>query len=128
MRRILIAGSYIPTRQALALILQRAGWEVDCVLTSHDTLAALARRTYDVLLVDIDITPGDSWSFLSTLQRAPHHPPVVALTGTENACGAQAHTLGIKVVLPKPVRRSTLLAGVRAALANPWGQTRCFLC
>jgi DNA-binding response OmpR family regulator len=119
MQRILIAGSYIPTRQALALILQRAGWEVDCVLTSHDTLAALAQRTYDVLLVDIDSTPGDRWSFLTTLQRAPQHPPVVALAGTENTCREQVHTLGIKVVLPKPVRRSTLLAGVRAALATP---------
>jgi len=119
MRRILVAGSYIPTRQALALILRRAGWEVDCVLTGHDTLVALARRTYDVLLVDIDITPGDSVYLLTTLQRAPHHPPVVALAGTENACGEQAHTLGIKVVLPKPVSRSTLLAGVRAALENP---------
>lgn len=128
MWRILVAGSYIPTRQALAIILQRAGWEVDCVLTSHDTLAALARRTYDVLLVDINITPGDCLYLFTTLQKAPHRPPVVALAGTESACGEQAHTLGIKVVLPKPVSRSTLLAGVRAALEHPWGQTRCFLC
>jgi DNA-binding response OmpR family regulator len=128
MRRILVAGSYIPTRQALAMILQRAGWEVDCVLTGHDALAALARRTYDVLLVDVDITPGDGWHLLTTLQKAPYHPPVVALAGTESAGGKQAHALGVKVVLPKPVSRSTLLAGVRAALEHPWGQTRRCLC
>jgi CheY-like chemotaxis protein len=120
MRRILVAGNYIPTRQALALILQRAGWEVDCVLAGHSTLVALARRTYDVLLVDTNNTPGDGRHLLTTLQQVPHHPPVVALAGAESACEYQAHALGAKVVLPKPVSRSTLLAGVQAALENPW--------
>jgi two-component system OmpR family response regulator len=118
MRRILVLENYRPTSQALALTLQRAGWEVDLVATERDALTALARRIHSMLLMDLDISTGDSWRVLEFLQGTQNVIPVIALLGSGESGHVHAQTWGIRTILPKPVGRVTLLAAVRAILSS----------
>jgi DNA-binding response OmpR family regulator len=120
-RRILILENYPPTRQALAVTLRRAGWEVALVETDHEAMITLAQNAYDILLLDVDVPTGDGWRVLQALQAVHHTIPIVALIGAEGMSRQRALALGACIVLAKPVGRKTLLAGVRAALKNPRG-------
>jgi DNA-binding response OmpR family regulator len=113
---ILVLEHYQPTQQALGLALRRAGWEVAQVATARKALLALARSPYDAVLVDLDMPTGDGWQVLEAL-HATHTPPaIVALLGSESSGRRRAQTLGVSIILPKPVGKEPLLAGLRAAL------------
>lgn len=118
MRRILVLENYLPTSQALAQTLQRAGWGVDLVAAERDALSALARRVHDMLLVDLDISTGDSWRVLESLQVTRNLIPVIALLGSGEYGHIQTQVWGIRTLLPKPVGRVTLLAAVRDVLGS----------
>jgi DNA-binding response OmpR family regulator len=116
--RILILENYPPTRHALAMTLQRAGWEVVLAQTDHEALLALEQIAYDVLLLEADSPTGDGWRVLSTLQSGHNAIPVVVLVGQEELYQQRAWALGASVVLTKPIGRDALLAGVTAALKH----------
>jgi DNA-binding response OmpR family regulator len=110
--------SYSPTRHALAMTLERAGWEVELAETDHEALKALEQAGYDVILLDVDVSTGDGWRVLSALREANNTIPVVVLIGSEGISDYQARILGACVVLRKPVGRDALLSGVMEALGN----------
>jgi CheY-like chemotaxis protein len=122
MRRILVLENYLPTSQGLALVLQRAGCEVDLVATDRAALAALAHRTYGMLLMDLDIPTGDGWHVLEALQTTPRLVPIVAMLESGDSRQRHARTLGVHIILPKPVRKAALLAALLAILGDPDGQ------
>jgi CheY-like chemotaxis protein len=119
MRHILGLENYVPTSQGLALVLQRAGCEVELVATDRETLAALAHRTYGMLLMDLDIPTGDGWRVLEALQSIPCLVPIVAMLASGASKQQLAHALGVRIILPKPVGREALLAALRAVLGDP---------
>lgn len=119
MRRILVLENYVPTSQGLALVLQRAGCEVELVATDRDTLAALAHRAYGMLLMDLDIPTGDGWRVLEALQATPGLVPIVAMLESAGSRQQLAQALGVRIVLPKPVGREALLAALLALLSDP---------
>lgn len=118
MPRILILEPYLPTGQALAIILKRAGWEVTLSQTEQETLAALQHRDYDALLVDLDMTTGDGWRCLQALSWSGHVAPIIAMSARaqENDLRQRAETLGASLLLPKPVGRERLLSSIVAVL------------
>lgn len=113
MRHVLILEQYQPTRQALELTLRRAGWKVTLTTTDRELLVALEHKPYDVVLIDLDMPTGDGWRVLETLSTTHNPTPVVALLGQESQRRPDALNLGVKVILPKPLGRRTLLAGLR---------------
>ena len=115
MPRILILESYEPTRQALAMILERAGWEVTLSQTEQETSAALRSGGYDVLLVDLEMQTGDGWRVLQ--RAAPERStPVIAVLSQGSLRSQQAQELGARTILYKPLRRKRLLDSAAAAL------------
>jgi DNA-binding response OmpR family regulator len=123
MSHILVFAPYPAMRQALALALQQAGWQVALAQTDRDALTALEQTTYNVLVLDMDIPTGDSWRILQALQRSQQTIPVVALFGPESHRVLEAQALGAHVILPKPVRKEALMTGVNAALQVHSGQS-----
>jgi two-component system response regulator RegX3 len=116
--RILILEHYLPTGQALAFILQRAGWEVTLSQTDRDTLEALRHNVFDVLLVDLEITTGDGWRVLQRLGSDRSPIPIIVMLDRESQQYQHAQSLGASVVLAKPVQRKRLLASATAVLAD----------
>ena len=118
MSRMLILEPYLPTGQALAVILERAGWHVTLVQTAHETLSTLQQNTYDALLVDLDITTGDGWRVLQLLKPQANSLPIIAMLGQESREHQRARALGVRAVLPKPVDRQLLLASTSNLLQD----------
>jgi len=118
MPRILILEPYLPTGQALTIILERGGWEVTLSRTEQETLAVLQHRDYDALLVDLDMTPGDGWQCLQALGLSGHSAPIVALSAQaqESDLRQRAKILGASLLLPNPIGRKRLLASIAAVL------------
>jgi CheY-like chemotaxis protein len=125
MPRILILESYGPTRQALAMILEREGWEVTLSQTDQEAFEALLHSDYDVLLIDLEMNTGDGWRVLQYLVPDPVVPdrvmpdrttPIIAILDQESQHSQQAHDLGASAILYKPIRRKRLLDSAAAAL------------
>jgi CheY-like chemotaxis protein len=115
MPRILILESYEPIRQALAVILEREGWEVTLSETEQEMSEALMHNNYDVLLVDLEMNSGDGWQVLRHL--APDRAtPIIAILDQESQRSHKAQELGARAVLYKPLRRKRLLDSATAAL------------
>jgi DNA-binding response OmpR family regulator len=121
MPQILVLEPYPPLRQALACVLQRAGWDVVTAQTDHEMLAALAQDTHDVLLVDLESWADHGWRVLQGLQDAPTHPAVVLLLHPESPWRPEVWARGVRVIVPTPMRREALLTGVQAALTRAGG-------
>jgi CheY-like chemotaxis protein len=123
MSRILVFVPYPAMRQALALALQQAGWQVTLAQTDREALTALEQTTYQALVLDMDSPTGDSWRILQALQGSPRAIPVVALFGPESHRVPEAQALGAHVILPKPISKEALMTGVNAALQVRSGQS-----
>ena len=115
MPRILILESYGPTRQALAVILERAGWEVTLSQTEHETFKALVNSHYDVLLVDLEMSTGDGWRVLQHIMP-DGSTPVIAILNQGSPHSQKAQEFGVRTILYKPLRRKRLLDSTTAAL------------
>jgi CheY-like chemotaxis protein len=123
MPQILVVVPYPAMRQALALALRQAGWQVALPHTDGEALTALEQAPYDALVVDMDSPTGNSWSILQALQVSRKSIPVVALFGPESPGVPEAQALGVRVILPKPVSKQALMTGVNAALQVRPGQS-----
>jgi DNA-binding response OmpR family regulator len=116
MTHILLFVGYRPLRHALNITLRRTGWQVDMAQTEQETLQALEQQPYDVFVVDMDMSTGDSRRVLQALRTLPNPPPVVALMNPESPLIPEAITLGACVILYKTVGRQALLNGIQTAL------------
>ena len=119
MRRVLVLENYPPTRRAMALTLQRAGWQVDLAQTDQETLEIVGQEPYDVLLLDMSMPTGDGWTVPEALRAVHNTTPVVALLEFENHSQRCLQAFGVHIILTKPVGREALITGVQAALENP---------
>src|SRR5437870_5438009 len=110
---ILAADDQADVLEAVRLLLKGHGFDVDTVNSPSAALAALERRDYDAMLLDMnyarDTTSGaEGLELLATLQTLEPSMPVVVMTAwgsVENAVGA--------------MRR-----GARDYVEKPWDNTR----
>jgi two-component system KDP operon response regulator KdpE len=116
MPRILLLEDYPPLRRVQTVTLQRAGWHVISAVSAQETLRTIERNSFDVLLLDMDIATGESWTVLQALHANYNSHPVVALLDPDNQRQQELVALGAKVILYKPVGRETLLKGIDLAL------------
>jgi CheY-like chemotaxis protein len=98
--------------------LSAEGYEVICVATAEDGLVQAAKRTPDLVTLDIYLPAMDGWEFMARLKADAKlaDTPVVIITVSEDADRGIA--LGAWRVLQKPFAREDLLAAL-AGLARP---------
>jgi DNA-binding response OmpR family regulator len=118
MPRILILEDYQPLRRVQTVTLQRAGWDVVSAISAQETLRAIERNDFDVLLLDMDIATGESWTVLQVLYASFDSHPVVALLDPGNRRQPELVALGARVILYKPAGREALLRGINMALQD----------
>ena len=119
MPRALILESYAPTRQAMASILQREGWDVTLSQTSQEALGCLLKQAYDILLVDLEMSTGDGWRVLEQLVSDATSMPILAMIDRDSHVFQTQVDLSASVILlHKPLRRDCLLASAATALQS----------
>jgi signal transduction histidine kinase/DNA-binding response OmpR family regulator len=85
--RVLVAEDSEDVRQLVRLILEGVGLEVDCVASGRAALeyamtSAVAGRSYDVILLDVQIPELDGCETARRLRQRGWHAPIVAFTSS----------------------------------------------
>ena len=119
--RILVTEDNVVNQKVALLLLQRLGYTADVAADGEETLAALRRQRYDLILMDVQMPGMDG---LETTRRiraewpAAESPRIIAVTA--NALREDRETClsaGMDDYLSKPI----LLEDLRAALCRETG-------
>ncbi|MEZ5666640.1 MAG: ATP-binding protein [Alphaproteobacteria bacterium] len=123
MLRILVAEDNPVNRRVIAMILRRAGHQVDLAVNGDEASDLLGGARYDIAILDVNM-PGISGVDVVRLFRfqelGSQRTPILALTAdateqTRETCLAA----GMDEVLTKPVEPDALLACVHRLTATP---------
>jgi CheY-like chemotaxis protein len=104
MSRILIVDDLVASREALAKLLQRDGFEVAGARNGAEALARLKEGGIDLILLDHMMPEVDGMTFLSGIRRFPKwkNMPVIMFTGLKDRNHLlKAQTLGVKEYMVK---------------------------
>src|SRR4029078_7235240 len=113
---ILCADDQNAVLEALRLLLKGNGFDVDTTTSPSAALAALERRDYDAMLLDMnytrDTTSGkEGLDMLSTLQSLEPHMPVVVMTAWGSIDNAvEAMRRGARDYVEKPWDNARLVS------------------
>ena len=112
--RVLIAEDNAINQEIAATIIEDAGYRVDLAKDGREAVDAVARQTYDLVLMDVQMPVVDGLQAAREIRAMPGAPgqiPIVALTanamrGDREACLAA----GMNDYVSKPFERTALLA------------------
>ena len=110
--RILIVDDMAASREAMAKLLQRQGYETDTARNGAEGLVRLKQNKPDLILLDQMMPEVDGLTFLAGIRRFPKWKdlPVIMLTGVkERSCYMKAQGLGVKECLEKGEQTGTQL-------------------
>lgn len=112
---VLVVDDDQDIRESLAQILSEEGFDVTSASNGLEALEEIARRTPDVMLLDLMMPVLTGWEVIETLRLSGKHPkmPIVVLSALE----AQ----GCTDYIQKPIRLPRLLAlldTIRARVAE----------
>ena len=104
MRKILIVDDMLASREALARILNRSGYETLPAMNGAEALALLKKNKVDLVLLDQMMPEVDGLTFLAGIRRFPKwkNLPVIMFTGVKDrGCMSRAQGLDVKAFLVK---------------------------
>ncbi len=121
--RILLAEDHAVNRKVMTGLLGHLGYEADLAGNGLEVLEALERRSYDVILMDIQMPDMDGLEVTRRIRgqvAADRQPRIIALTARAMA-GDRERCLeaGMDAYLTKPVRIAELQAALAAASPHP---------
>ena len=117
--RLLLVEDHADSREALAKLLTKMGYEVTAAADFREALELCAERRFAILLSDIDLPDGNGCDLLVAIRKRYPLQKAVALTATEGEdhC-ARGFLAGFDRYLAKPVdldalRRALPIQGTR---------------
>jgi signal transduction histidine kinase/ligand-binding sensor domain-containing protein/CheY-like chemotaxis protein/HPt (histidine-containing phosphotransfer) domain-containing protein len=125
--RILVAEDNVVNQKVMLLLLQRLGYAADVAADGEETLAALRRQRYDVVLMDVQMPGMDGLEAARRIRDewpAAERPRIIAVTANalredrETCLSAGMDDYLSKPVLPEDLR-AALSRGVGAAVPAP---------
>jgi signal transduction histidine kinase len=114
--RILLVEDVIASRLVVARLLRRAGHMVDTAASGEEAIAAVSRRPYDAVLMDVHM-PGmsgiDAARQIRILPGAVGAVPIIALTATISSEDTiQCRAAGMNGLVTKPATLAELLDAI----------------
>lgn len=125
MTRVLIVEDEPNLAFALEADLTTEGYATTVAGTGTDALAAVARESFDLVLLDVMLPGKDGFDVCRELRRSGHRMPIILLTArTHNAEKVMGLDLGADDYVTKPFDPHELRARIRAVLrrASPEGE------
>jgi CheY-like chemotaxis protein len=127
--RILIAEDNIVNQQVASLLLKKRGHKQEAVANGIETLAALERAEFDVILMDCQMPDMDGYEATRRIRQGTRQSDIWIIALTANAmAGDRERCLdaGMNDYLSKPMREPELaavLARFRASRPGPGAAT-----
>jgi signal transduction histidine kinase/ActR/RegA family two-component response regulator len=116
-KRVLVIDDDTHVRDALVLLLQRAGATVDAAQSAAVARILLERAVPDVIVCDIVMPVEDGYSFIRWLRAAGQRTPAIALTAHALEADAERATeAGFDLHLAKPVSFERLVTSIGSVL------------
>jgi DNA-binding response OmpR family regulator len=122
---VLIADDEETFRESTCRILQREGFECDCVEGADEAIECIRRGHYDVLIADIRMPSNDDLRIVKEVRDLDRHLPIILVTGypsTETAI--RGIELTVEAYLTKPVDFEELLGRVHGAIQKSHARRR----
>jgi CheY-like chemotaxis protein len=116
---ILVVDDQADIRLTIRLSLEMKGYQVLLASDDREAMAALEKRTPDLVLLDITLPATSGWDLLAKLradERFGSLPVVVTSALPADQVAARARELGATDHLPKPFDVDVLAETVRRAL------------
>jgi PAS domain S-box-containing protein len=120
--RILLAEDNPVNQQVATAMLAKRGHQVDVANNGREAVEAVANRSYDVILMDVQMPEMDGFEATAAIRALPHGGslPIIALTahalsGERERCLAG----GMNDYVPKPFKAHDLFAAVERVPAAP---------
>ena len=122
--RVLVAEDNAINRQLLTSVLEQLGHAVEVAINGHETLAAIQRSHFDLVLMDVQMPGRDGIEATREIRRLeqlgqlpPPRRPIIAITahamkGDREQCLAA----GMDDYLSKPILRRDLIAAIERRL------------
>jgi two-component system CheB/CheR fusion protein len=105
-------------REALAVLLHRAGADVETADSAEAGRARIAQRGPEALVCDIAMPGEDGYSFMRAVRASGNGVPAIALTAhASEADVARALAAGFDRHLPKPIDFEWLVASIDELVA-----------
>jgi class 3 adenylate cyclase len=117
---ILVVDDSNPLRTVVVLTLRALGYEsVYEAADGQEALDLLAKREFDLMILDVEMPRVDGFGVLAALKRDPHrrHMPVIVASGLDQLeAVVKCIELGADDFLPKPVNSVILNARIGSSL------------
>ena len=114
---VLIVDDDPTLRRAVGLHLQKNGFAVSTASSGEDALAAMAKQTPDLVLLDIMMPGLDGWATLAQIRTTPAYNAVRVVLHSVVADPDKAYQLGACGIIAKPAELAQILAEVRKHLS-----------
>ena len=117
--RILIVDDSPDNRELIRIYLEKAGAQVELASNGEEGLRQAVSKSFDVVLMDIQMPVMDGNSAMQQLKSVNYGRPVIALTAhAMKAEREHSLTLGFADYLTKPINRELLIQTI-TRLASP---------
>ena len=114
--RILVVDDDAALLSLMRILLSSSGYEVELARDGGEALSLLAVKTYDLILLDLEMPKMNGRAFFREYRSRGGATPVVVIS----AYGAAEATkeLGAQAFVPKPFEPETLVRKVESLLAK----------
>ncbi len=121
--RILLIEDSTSLCEALTIVLQREGYEVQCAYDGEEGLAYAQSDIYDLILLDVMMPKMNGFQVLEKLRKDKIFTPIIMLTAlSQETNKVQGLDSGADDYIAKPFSTPELLARIRALLRRRSGE------
>ncbi|HUL35839.1 MAG TPA: response regulator [Candidatus Eisenbacteria bacterium] len=119
MPQILVAEDDATTREMIAGILKRRGYDVSTASDGASALRTLKKKEFDLLLLDIWMPKMSGLGLIATLHGESHIPKIIVMTSDKTSDTVLKSLIGqVYQFLAKPIEANILLSVVENALSE----------
>lgn len=118
MNKIMIVEDDPVIQQELADLLQRYGYEVDCLTDFNDPVAGILASQPQLVLLDLTLPQFDGFYIVQELRKESQLPLIVLTSRQTEIDELMSMQLGADDFITKPFNSQILLARIQAVLAR----------